>query len=104
MLYFSLILHHYDFTPSISITPIDMMLQGKYPIWVFLFLVSPKHSQFVDHSMTIKNYVFYSSNPFKYNFKEKLQYPIQNIDEQEILNTFDNSFRSFTSQKGTVSS
>jgi hypothetical protein len=26
---------------------------GKSPIWVLLFLVSPKHSQFVDHSMTI---------------------------------------------------
>jgi hypothetical protein len=65
---------------------------GKSTIWVLLFLVSPKHSQVVDHSMTIKNYAFYSSTPFKYNFKEKFQYPIQNAKEQEILNTFDNSF------------
>jgi hypothetical protein len=76
---------------------------GKCPIWVFLFFVSPKHFQFLDHSMTIRNYYFYSSNPFKYNFKGKFQCPIQNVEEQEILNTFDNSFHSFTSQKGTVS-
>jgi hypothetical protein len=54
--------------------------------------------------MIIRNYVFYNSNPFKYSFKEKLQYSIQNAEEQEILNTFDNPFCSFTSQKRTVSS
>jgi hypothetical protein len=54
--------------------------------------------------MTIRNYAFYSSNPFKYSFKEKLQYSIQNAEEHEILNTFDNPFCSFTSKKGTVSS
>jgi hypothetical protein len=35
----------------------------------------------VDHSMTIKNYAFYSSNLFKYKFKEKFQYPVQNAKE-----------------------
>jgi hypothetical protein len=67
------------------------------------FLCLPKHFQFLDHSMTTKNYSFYGSNPFKYNFKGKFQSPIQNAKkEQEILNTFINSFHSFTSQKRTI--
>jgi hypothetical protein len=60
-------------------------LLSKSSIWVLLFLVSPKHSQFIDHLMTIKNYAFYSSNPYNYNFKEFFQYPIQNAEEHEIL-------------------
>jgi hypothetical protein len=59
-------------------------IRGKCPIWVFLFFVSPKYFQFLDHSMTIKNYSFYSSNPFKYNFKGKFQSPLQNAKEQEF--------------------
>ena len=45
--------------------------------------------------MTVRNYALYSLNQFKYNFKRRFQYSIQNAKEQEILNTFDNSFHSF---------
>jgi hypothetical protein len=33
-------------------------------MWVFLFLVSLKHFQFLDHSMTIKNYSFIAQTHF----------------------------------------
>ena len=34
--------------------------------------------------MATKNYSFYSSSPFKYNFKWKFQSSIQNAKEQEL--------------------
>jgi hypothetical protein len=71
-------------------------------IRVPIFVVLPKHSQFVEHSMMVRNYVFYSLNQFKYHFKRKFQHSIQNIKEHEILITFGNPFHSFTSKKGTV--
>jgi hypothetical protein len=52
--------------------------------------------------MIVRNYALYSLNQFKYNFKRKFQYSIQNAKEQEILNTFDSPFHSFTFQKGIV--
>jgi hypothetical protein len=52
--------------------------------------------------MMVRNYVFYSLNQFKYHFKRKFQYSIQNIKEHEILITFGNPFHSFTSKKGNV--
>jgi hypothetical protein len=75
---------------------------GNGSICIPIFVVLPKHSQFVDYSMIVRNYVFYSLNKFKYDFKRKFQYSIQNTKEHEILNTFCNPFHSFTSQKGTV--
>jgi hypothetical protein len=52
--------------------------------------------------MIVRNYVFYSLNQFKYDFKRKFQYSIQNIKEHEILKKIGNLFHSFTSQKGTI--
>jgi hypothetical protein len=52
--------------------------------------------------MIVRNYVFYSLNQFKYDFKRKFQYSIQNTKEHEILNTFGNPFYSIISQKGTI--
>jgi hypothetical protein len=72
---------------------------GNGLIRVPIFVVLPKHSQFVDYSMIVRNYVFYGLSQFKYNFKRKFQYSIQNTKEHEILNTFGKPFNSFTSQK-----
>jgi hypothetical protein len=44
---------------------------GNGPIWVPIFVVLPKHSQILDHSMIVRNYVFYSLNQFK-SFQEKV--------------------------------
>jgi hypothetical protein len=75
------------------------VLARNGPIWIPIFIVLPKHSQFVDHSMIVSNY---SLNQFKYDFKRKFQCSIQNTKEYKILSTFGNSFHSFISQKGIV--
>jgi hypothetical protein len=72
------------------------------PIRIPIFDVLPNHSQFVEHSMIVRNYAFYTLDQFIYHFKRKFQHSIQNTKEHKILITFGNPFHSFISQKRTV--